>query len=170
MQPVNSTRQGAEATQPSPRARRTWPWWSVASLLLLAVIMLAGSVVSFALATKKPAAAQWPTAVLITVTPRPGPTYIVVTSAPGQALSTPATWAGVTRAVRVNGTQGLSLRIRSAPGAQSDTIKLVPDGTKLLITGDGKQVEDAFWWPVRDPSDNKEGWAVSTYLVPDTGP
>jgi uncharacterized protein YraI len=78
--------------------------------------------------------------------------------------------ASATRAVRVNGTQGLSLRIRSAPGTQSDTVKLVPDGTRLLITGDGKTVEDALWLPVRDPSDNKEGWAVSTYLVPDPGP
>jgi len=137
--------------------------------LLLAAIMLAGAVVSFALATKKPAAAQWPTAVLITVTPRPGPTYIVVTSAPSQAMSTRVTWAGVTRAVRVNGTQGLSLRIRSAPGTQSDTVKLVPDGTRLLITGDGRQVEDTLWWPVRDPSDNKEGWVVGTYLIADGG-
>lgn len=170
MRTVNSTRQPADATQPSPRARLAWPWWSVASILMLAFIALVGTAGSFALATKKPVAAQWPTAVLITVTPRPGPTYIVVTSAPGQAMSTPVTWAGATRAVRVNGTQGLSLRIRSAPGTQSDTVKLVPDGTKLLIIGDGRQVENAFWWPVRDPSDNKEGWAVSTYLIPDTGP
>ena len=170
MRTVNSTRQPADVAQPAPRARQAWPWWSVASILILALIALAGAAGSFALATKKPVAGQWPTAVLITVTPRPGPTYIVVTSAPGQAASTPVTWSNVTRAVRVNGTQGLSLRIRSAPGTQSDTVKLVADGTKLLIIGDGKQVEDALWWPVRDPSDNKEGWAVSTYLVPDTGP
>jgi hypothetical protein len=72
--------------------------------------------------------------------------------------------------VRVNGTQGLSLRIRSLPSTQAETVKLVPDGTRLLVTGDGKQAEGALWWPVRDPSDNEEGWAVSTYLVPDTGP
>ncbi len=167
---MTSTRQSAEETQPAPRARLAWPWWSVASILVLALVMLAGAVGSFAFATRKPAAAEWPTAVLVTVTPRPAPTYIVVTSASGQAASTPMTGANATRAVRVNGTQGLSLRIRSAPGTQSDTVKLVPDGTKLLITGDSKTVEDALWWPVRDPSDNKEGWAVSTYLVPDTGP
>jgi len=56
------------------------------------------------------------------------------------------------------------------PSTQAETVKLVPDGTRLLVTGDGKQAEGALWWPVRDPSDNKEGWAVSTYLVPDTGP
>lgn len=170
MQSVTPSTQPAGVTQPVSHPRRPWPWWSLASLLALALIMLAGAVGSFALATKKPAAADWPTAVLVTVTPRPGPTYIVVTSAPGQAASTPVTWGGVTRAVRVNGTQGLSLRIRSAPGTQSDTVKLVPDGTKLLIIGDAKQVEDSLWWPVRDPSDNKEGWAVGMYLVSDTGP
>jgi hypothetical protein len=128
--------------------------------------MLAGAAGSFTLATHKSATAEWPTAMLVTVTPGPGPTYIVVTSAPVQAAATPIG----ARAVRVNGTQGLSLRIRSAPGTKSDTVKLVPDGTRLLITGDGQQVEDALWWPVRDPSDNTEGWAVSAYLVPDTGP
>jgi len=167
---VTSTRQSADETQPAPRARQAWPWWSVASILVLALVMLAGAVGSFAFATRQQAVAEWPTAVLVTVTPRPAPTYIVVTSAPGQAASTPMTGANATRAVRVNGTQGLSLRIRSAPGTQADTVKLVPDGTKLLITGDGKTVEDTLWWPVRDPSDNKEGWAVGTYLVPDTGP
>ena len=170
MQPVTPPTQPADVTQPASRNRQAWPWWSLASLLMLALIMLAGAVGSFTLAAHRPAAAEWPTAMLVTVTPRPGPTYIVVTSAPGQAVSTPVAWPNVTRAVRVNGTKGLSLRIRSAPGTQSDTVKLVPDGTKLLITGDGKQVEDGLWWPVRDPSDNKEGWAVSTYLVPDTGP
>jgi len=170
MQPVTPPTQPADVTQPASRPRQAWPWWSVASLLMLALIMLAGAVGSSTLAAHRPAAAEWPTAMLVTVTPRPGPTYIVVTSAPGQAASTPVAWPSGTRAVRVNGTQGLSLRIRSAPGTQSDTVKLVPDGTKLLVTGDGKQVEDALWWPVRDPSDNAEGWAVSTYLVPDTGP
>jgi hypothetical protein len=53
-----------------------------------------------------------------------------------------------------------------AHSIQAETIKLVPDGTQLLVTGDSKEAEGAVWWPVRDPSDNKEGWAVSTYLIP----
>jgi hypothetical protein len=110
--------------------------------------------------------ASWPTAVLITVTPQPGPTYIVVTS----AAPTPLPWTNLTRAVHVSGTQGLQLRIRSAPNTKADTVKLAPDGTRLIIIGDGQQAEGFLWWPVRDPSDNKEGWAVSTYLVPDAGP
>ena len=85
------------------------------------------------------------------------------------ATHTPQPWTNLTRAVRVKGTQGLSLRIRSAPSTKADTIKLVPDGTRLIITGDGRQAEGMQWWPVRDPSDNKEGWAVSTYLAPDAG-
>ena len=170
MRAVNSPRQPADVTQPSARAGRAWPWWSVACILMLSLVMLAGAAGSFAFATRKPTASEWPTAVLVTVTPKPAPTYIVVTSAPGQAASTPVAGANTIRAVRVNGTQGLSLRIRSAPGTQSDTIKLVPDGTKLLIIGAARQVEGAQWWPVRDPSDNNEGWAVSTYLVPEAGP
>jgi hypothetical protein len=128
------------------------------------VLMFVSGMLAYAF--RQPPAVVWPTAVLMTVTPQPGPTYIVVTS----AAPTSQPWSNLTRAVRVSGTEGLQLRIRSAPGTQSDTIKLVPDGTRLLIIGDGQQVEGALWWPVRDPSDNKEGWAVSTYLVPDAGP
>ena len=156
----------AGVTQPSPRLRPRWPWWSIASsvILVLIVLMLVSGTLAYAF--RRPPAAVWPTVVLITVTPQPGPTYIVITS----AAPTAQPWTNLTRAVRVAGTQGLQLRIRAAPGAQAETVKLVPDGTRLLIIGDGQQAEGLLWWPVRDPSDNKEGWAVSTYLVPDAAP
>ena len=128
-------------------------------LALIGLVCLGGTV---AFATRTPPPTVWPTTVFITVTPRPGPTYVVVTSAP----PTPAAGPGASRAVRVAGTQGLSLRIRAAPSVQAETIKLVPDGTQLLVIGESKEAEGAVWWPVRDPSDNKEGWAVSKYLVP----
>ena len=157
----------SDETQPSFKVRRlptreTWPWWSSVSLVLLVLVGLAciGGTVAFA--TRTPPPTTWPTTVFITVTPRPGPTYVVVTS----AAPTPAAGPGATRTVRVAGTQGLSLRIRVAPSVQAETIKLVPDGTQLLITGESKEAEGASWWPVRDPSDNKEGWAISTYLIP----
>lgn len=161
----------AEKTQPSLRTRRTraqaeWPWWSVVSLLLLALLALAGAGGSLAYALRTPPVAVWPTVVLVTVTGQPGSTPIAVTDTPRASVP----WSNITRYVQVAGTQGLSLRIRSAPGTQAETVKLVPDGTRLLVTGDGRQVEGVLWWPVRDPSDDKAGWAVSTYLVPDAAP
>jgi hypothetical protein len=166
MQSVTTPPQPPDVTQPSSRRKPSWPWWSVASFVLLALIVLACAGGLLAYTMRPTQAAAWPTAVLITVTPLPGPTYVVVTS----AAPTSVPWSNLTRAVRVAGTQGLQLRIRSAPGTKSDTIKLVPDGTRLLIIGDGQQVEGMMWWPVRDPADNKEGWAVSIYLIPDAGP
>lgn len=158
--------QTADITQPSLRQKQKWPWWSIASLAFLVLIALACVGGWLAYSMRPTEAAAWPTAVFVTITPPPGPTYIVVTS----AAPTPAPWSNLTRVVRVAGTQGLQLRIRSAPGTKSDTVKLVPDGTRLLIIGDGQQAEGQTWWPVRDPTDNKEGWAVSTYLAPDVGP
>jgi len=161
----------AERTQPSPRIRREraraeWPWWSVVSLLLLALAALAGAGGSLAYALRTPPVAVWPTVVLVTVTPEPWPTPLAVTETPRASVP----WSNVTRYAQVAGTQGLSLRIRAAPSTQAETVKLVPDGTRLIVTGDGKQAEGALWWPVRDPSDNTAGWAVSAYLVPDAGP
>jgi len=148
------------------RVRAEWPWWSVASLLLLALFALTGAAGSMAYALRRPPPAAWPTAVVVTVTRRSWPTPVAATDVPPTAVS----WPNVTRYVRVAGTQGLSLRIRAAPSTKAETIKLLPDGTRLLVTGDGQQADGSLWWPVRDPSDNKEGWAVSTYLVPDVGP
>jgi hypothetical protein len=133
---------------------------------MLILIVLAGAGGSLAFALRTPSPVVWPTTVLVTVVPQAGPTYIVVTS----AAPTPVPWQNVTRYVRVTGTQGLSLRIRSAPGTAAETVELVPDGTRLLVTGDGREADGSLWWPVRDLGDNKEGWAVSTFLVPDTGP
>lgn len=161
----------ADKTQPSPRVRKSdlgvaWPWWSVASLVMLGAMIVAGAGGGLAFALRTPPTAVWPTAVIVTVTPQPGPTYIVVTG----AAPTPVVWPNITRFVQVTGTQGLSLRIRSAPGANAETVKLAPDGTRLLIIGEGQQADGALWWRVRDPSDGKEGWAVSTYLAPVPGP
>lgn len=159
----------ANVTQPLLRPRRRWPWWSIGSGVILVLIVLTFASGLAAYAFRPPSAVAWPTAVLMTVTPQPGPTYVVVTSA-ASAPPTVQPWTNLTRAVRVTGTQGLQLRIRSAPSTRADTIKLAPDGTRLIIIGDGQQAEGSLWWPVRDPSDNKEGWAVSAYLVPDAGP
>lgn len=158
-------------TQPSPRVRREraraeWPWWSVASLLLLALLALTGAAGSLAYAFRRPPDATWPTAVVVTVTQQIWSTPVTVTDVPPTSVSQP----NVTRYVQVAGTQGLSLRIRIAPSTRAETVKLLPDGAKLIVTGDGQQADGALWWPVRDPSDNTEGWAVSTYLVPDVGP
>ena len=162
---MTSPPQSADVTQPSRRTRPAWPWWSTASLLILAILIVACVGVTLAYAMRPAQIAVWPTAVLVTVTTQPERPVAIAATAP----PTPQPWTNLTRAVRVKGTEGLSLRIRSAPSTKADTIKLVPDGTRLLITGDGQQAEGMLWWPVRDPSDNKEGWAVSTYLVPDAG-
>jgi len=103
---------------------------------------------------------------LVTVTPQAGSTRAVTAG----ETPTPIAWPSLTQWVRVTNTQGLYLRIRAAPGTSAETVKLVPDKTRLIVTGDGREADGLLWWPVRDPSDNKEGWAVSTYLVPDAGP
>jgi hypothetical protein len=165
MQTVIPSTPPADVTQPSPRARPVWPWWSTASLLMFFILGAACGGVALAYAMRPAQVAVWPTAVLVLVTDQPGRPA----ATPARPTPTPQSVTNLTRAVRVQGTQGLSLRVRSAPSTKADTIKLVPDGTRLIITGDGQQAEGMEWWPVRDPSDNKEGWAVSTYLVPDAG-
>ena len=158
-------------TQPSLRTRKArayaaWPWWSIASLWTLVLIAIAGVTGIITYNVRTPPPAKRPTVVLVTVTRQSEPTRAVV----ADATSTPIAWPSLTRYVRVINTQGLNLRIRSAPSTTAETIKLVPDQMRLIVTGDGRQADGQLWWPVRDPSDNKEGWVVGAYIVPDTGP
>jgi hypothetical protein len=134
--------------------------------LLLALVAFAGMGLSLAYAMRQPPAQAWPTVILVTVTAPGEPTRAPVV----EVTPTFIPWMSVTRYVRVTGTQGLHLRIRAAPSTTAETVKLVPDGTRLIVAGEGRQADGSVWWPVRDPSDGKEGWAVSTYLVPDAGP
>lgn len=140
---------------------RIWPlpWWSALSVLALVCVCaaLTGVLVTW---TGRPAAStEWPTPVLITVTPAAGQATPKAGESPG-ALGQFETGD----LVRVSGTGGLDLRIRVGPGTLYETAKLVPEGTPLEITGEPRQADNYVWWPVRDPSDGAQGWVVSDYV------
>jgi len=149
-----------EANQTPLTPTRIWPppWWSVAStVILLGVIgALAWVTIKF-------------TSTPITSTELPTPVLLIATSAskpPTPIDSVPLTAKQFSAGdlAQVSGTQGLDLRIRAGPGTLYETTKLVPEGTLLEITGEPRQADNYLWWPVKDPTDNTQGWVVSDYL------
>jgi hypothetical protein len=152
----------ARGTEQTTRTRpaRIWPppWWTVASLLVLIGLVTALAWVGVTLATPLALPTQLPALVLITVTPaqaQPTPQAVTPVAsgqfAPGDA-------------VQVANTNGFDLRLRSGPGILYETVKMVPEGTSLEITGEPRQADNHLWWPVRDPADSSQGWVVSDYI------
>ena len=66
--------------------------------------------------------------------------------------------------VRVGGTGGQRLILRSVPGANAKEVTRVPEGTRLTLVEGPRTVEGAVWWKVRNPEDGSEGWVAQRYL------
>ncbi len=68
--------------------------------------------------------------------------------------------------VQITGTEGAGLRIRSAPGLNSDTVFRGEEAETFKIT-DGPQEADGYtWWHVVAPYDEtRAGWAASEFLT-----
>lgn len=102
--------------------------------------------------------APTPTATVFIPTDLPTPTTEVPNILPEDAM-------GVGSIVKVIGTSGLGLNIRSAAGRGQPVIFLALDAEMFEIV-DGPEVRDDFiWWKLEAPYDAKRsGWAAENYL------
>ncbi|MBN1886623.1 MAG: hypothetical protein JW850_01480 [Thermoflexales bacterium] len=148
-------------------ARPAWPlpWWSTLSLVLLVALVTALAWIGLTLSQRPPAPAELPTPIFIIVTSLPGGA-----SAPGQSQpETEATQPAPGQArpgdvVQVSDTGGLGVRLRAGPGVLYETLKIVPEGSRLELVGEARQADDHVWRLVRDPTDGVQGWMVVDYL------
>lgn len=76
---------------------------------------------------------------LVVPTPTSGPSYVRVSS------------------------NGATLNIRSAPGADSPLVETVEDGTRLLDLRETRRLDGALWRRVRTES-GRQGWAADRFL------
>ncbi|MGQ9681171.1 MAG: SH3 domain-containing protein [Anaerolineae bacterium] len=149
----------------------SWVWIAlpVGILVLIAalwflVIAPAGSAPPRATALPGTTATLWPTLTPISV--------IVPTTAQGQAAPAPdATLAPVAQPgaiqigsrVVVVGTGERQLRVRQQPGLDTVTIKVVPDGTILVVVDGPVEASELTWWKI-DTQSGTTGWVAGKYL------
>lgn len=96
-----------------------------------------------------------------TLTPSPAPTATPPgTPGPG------STEMGIGAYVQITGTEGAGLRIRSAPGLNSDTVFRGEEAETFKITDGPQQADGYTWWHVVAPYDEtRAGWAASEFLT-----
>ncbi len=96
-----------------------------------------------------------------TLTPSPAPTPT--------NLGTPSPAAGqiaVGGYVQIKGTEGQGLRIRSAPGLNSDTVFRGEEEETFKVTDGPQQADGYTWWHVVAPYDEtRAGWAAADFLA-----
>ena len=85
------------------------------------------------------------------------------TTAPAQPASAAAPAPPTAEQVRVTGTSGSSVNLRSSPGLNGPRIKGIPEGTILTATGEPRQADGLTWRSVRDAT-GAEGWVAAEYL------
>jgi hypothetical protein len=108
--------------------------------------------------------------------PTPTPVIWTPTAAPSATLSPTAT-AGppptlspevsIGRYVRVAGTEGLGLSLRSGPGESYVRMDVALEGEVFVVVEGPSVIAGSPWFKIRDPDNvEREWWAVGNYLQP----
>lgn len=64
----------------------------------------------------------------------------------------------------VSDTAGRGLRMRSGPGLDSPTLRVMPEGTEVQILGGPSEMDGYQWYRILDDA-NTEGWVAGDWLV-----
>ena len=146
-------------------------------LSILGVFLVAGALVGitwliFSMAVRQAARLEATPQYNLTVIPAPTQTNTIAapTNLPTPTSEAPVVLPdgaiGINVYVKVTGTQGLGLRMRSAAGTGADINFLAMDDEIFKVIG-GPQVSDGYtWWQLEAPLDQKRsGWAAENYLA-----
>ena len=91
------------------------------------------------------------------------PTPLLVTTPTTERAVESTSGLGIGGKVKVKGTSGQGLNMRSGAGTGHARIKTLPEGSELEIIGGPKEANDYTWWQVRDEA-GTSGWVVSEFL------
>jgi hypothetical protein len=88
------------------------------------------------------------------------------TGIPSGTITPPAGQIGIGSYVQISGTQGSGLRIRSAPGLNSDTVFRGEESETFQVKDGPQQADGHTWWYLVAPYDNtRAGWAAADFLA-----
>ena len=112
-----------------------------------------------------------PTPTAIVWTPTPAPTATATPLPPPTEVSelfpTVSPGIAVGDYVRVTGTGGYGLNLRSGPGEDYARMDVALEGEILLVVDGPTVTGDSEWWKIRDQEDEeREWWAIANFLEP----
>ena len=141
--------------------------WTMLGALTVAGCLLLITFISIGWTRQRPAETQGFVPADLTILAPPTSTSAPTpTGTPSGTVTPPPGQIGVGGYVQITGTEGQGLRIRSAPGLNSDTV-FRGDESETFQVKDGPQVADGYtWWYLVAPYDTtRAGWAAADYLA-----
>lgn len=88
------------------------------------------------------------------------------TATPAGTLTPPPNQIAVGAYVQITGTEGAGLRIRSAPGLNSDTVFRGEEAETFQVKDGPQQTDGYTWWYLVAPyDDTRAGWAAADFLA-----
>lgn len=112
-----------------------------------------------------------PSPAVMTLIPGPTSTPLIPPTATISLLPVPTSTAmpntiAVNVYVMITGTEGSGLRMRSAPGLQSEQLFLGNDSEVFKVKDGPVLADELTWWYLEAPYDvSRVGWAASNYLT-----
>jgi hypothetical protein len=108
-----------------------------------------------------------PTPTLIIWTPTTAPTSTTSPTETAEPAPTISPDIAIGRYVRVAGTGGHGLNLRSGPGENYVRMDIALEGEVFIVVDGPTPSGGSEWWKVRDPEDEeREWWAVGNFLEP----
>ncbi len=88
------------------------------------------------------------------------------TATPAGTVTPPPDQIAVGAYVQISGTEGAGLRIRSAPGLNSDTVFRGEEAETFQVKDGPQQADGYTWWYLVAPyDDTRAGWAAADFLA-----
>ncbi len=68
--------------------------------------------------------------------------------------------------VRVSGTAGSGLSLRSSPGVNNERVDIAAEGETFTVVGGPVEADGLTWWQLQDAeAPQRAGWAAARYLL-----
>lgn len=140
--------------------------WTILGAIVFAGILLITTLVAINWIQPRQSGTVGFTPADLTIIAPPTATVNIPTATPAGTVTPPPGQIAVGGYVQITGTGGEGLRIRSAPGLNSDTV-FRGDESETFTVQDGPQQADGYtWWYVVAPYDKtRAGWAAANYLA-----
>lgn len=133
-----------------------------AAILLYIAILLAGS--NYSKYAQTTPLAQI-TVLAAGEIPTPDIRLLEITSTPTQSETKVSNGIAIGDYVKIEGTAGSGLRIRSGPGLNTDTVFVANESDVYVVLEGPEKVDDLVWWKLTTPyDDTRQGWAAADYL------
>ncbi len=155
----------AEGHAPSGLSAMSAYVWFLGFVVLLLALVVCGLWALYLLRGRVALSGPTPTPIIWTPTPAPSPTLSPTETAEPAPTISPDIAIG--RYVRVAGTGGHGLNLRSGPGENYVRMDIALEGEVFIVVDGPTPSGGSEWWKVRDPEDEeREWWAVGNFLEP----